>query len=88
MVLNIFEEEKLSSGVIALLVITAMGCGMQNLCRRRDSEDDDETSSLGYSVAVSNSMFREERYFISNKFSMISVNYIQFLITLQYTEQK
>ena len=39
-----------------------MGCGMQNLCRRRNSEEDEETSSLGYSVAVSNSMFREERW--------------------------
>ena len=48
--------------MIALLVITAMGCGMQNLCRRRDSDEDDETSSVGYSVAVSNSMFREERW--------------------------
>ena len=50
------------SGLIALLVLTAMGCGMQNLCRRRNSEEDEETSSLGYSVAVSNSMFREERW--------------------------
>ena len=48
--------------MIALLVLTAMGCGMQNLCRRRRSEEDEETSSLGYSVAVSNSMFREERW--------------------------
>ena len=48
-------------GMIALLVVTAMGCGMRNLCRRRSS-DDEETSSLGYSVAVSNSMFREDRY--------------------------
>ena len=49
------------SGMIALLVITAMGCGMQNLCRSRNREEEEETSSLGYSVAVSNSMFREER---------------------------
>ena len=49
------------SGMIALLVITAMGCGMKNLCKRRNSEDDDDTSSIGYSVPVSTSLFREER---------------------------
>ena len=47
--------------MIALLVITAMGCGMKNLCKRRNSGDDDDTSSIGYSVPVSNSLFREER---------------------------
>ena len=49
------------SGMMALLVITAMGCGMKNLCKRRNSEDDDDTSSIGYSVPVSTSLFREER---------------------------
>ena len=63
----------LSSGVIALLVITAMGCGLQNLCRKRESDGDDETSSVGYSAVVSNSMFREERYLIYNPFSKISI---------------
>ena len=36
-----------------------MGCGMQNMCRRRNDSDDDD-SSLGYSVAVSNSLLKEE----------------------------
>ena len=44
-------------------MITAMGCGMQNLCRRRSSEDE-ETASVGYSVAVKNSLFREERWVV------------------------
>ena len=48
-------------GLIALLVVTAMGCGMKNLCRRREYEEEDDTSSLGYSVAVSNTLLREER---------------------------
>ena len=49
------------SDMMALLVITAMGCGMKNLCKRRNSEDDDDTSSIGYSVAVSNTLFRKAR---------------------------
>ena len=48
-------------GLIALLVVTAMGCGMKNLCRRREYEEEDDTSSIGYSVAVSNTLLREER---------------------------
>ena len=48
-------------GLIALLVVTAMGCGMKNLCRRREYEEEDDNSSLGYSVAVSNTLLREER---------------------------
>ena len=44
------------SGFIALLVFTAMGCGLQNICRRRGEADSDDDSSLGYSVAVSNSL--------------------------------
>ena len=51
--------------MIALLVVTAMGCGMQNLCRRRVKEEEEDTSSsLGYSVPVSNSLVREERWVI------------------------
>ena len=49
------------SGFIALLVLTAMGCGMQNMCRRRNETDDDD-SSVGYSVAVSNSLLKEESF--------------------------
>ena len=38
-----------------------MGCGMQNLCRRRGSrDDDDDNSSFGYSVAISNTLLKEE----------------------------
>ena len=48
------------SGFIALLVLTAMGCGMQNMCRRRGDAEEDDDSSLGYSVAVSNSLLKEE----------------------------
>ena len=48
------------SGFIALLVFTAMGCGLQNICRRRGEADSDDDSSLGYSVAVSNSLQKEE----------------------------
>ena len=64
-----------------MLVLTAMGCGMQNLCRRRQvscdwwtrghvtswppligqhGDDEDDNSSFGYSVAISNNLFREE----------------------------
>ena len=41
-----------------------MGCGMQNMCRsRRAGEaDSDDESSLGYSVAVSNSLLKEESF--------------------------
>ena len=50
-----------NAGFIALLVLTAMGCGMQNLCRRRGSrDDDDDNSSFGYSVAISNTLLKEE----------------------------
>jgi hypothetical protein len=52
------------AGMMALLVITAMGCGMQNLCRRRNTEDE-ETASVGYSVAMTNSLFREERWVVA-----------------------
>ena len=45
--------------MIALLVVTAMGCGMRNLCRGRRTVND-EVSSPGYNVAVSNSIFRED----------------------------
>ena len=45
--------------MIALLVVTAMGCGMRNLCRRQRLVDD-EVSSPSYNVAVSNSIFRED----------------------------
>ena len=38
-----------------------MGCGMQNMCRRRNESDDDD-SSVGYSVAVSNSLLKEESF--------------------------
>ena len=58
-----------------------MGCGMQNLCRRRQvscdwwtrghvtswppligqhGDEEDDNSSFGYSVAISNNLFREE----------------------------
>ena len=42
-----------------MLVLTAMGCGMRNLCRRRRGEDEDDTSSFGYSVAISNNLLKE-----------------------------
>ena len=40
------------AGFIALLVLTAMGCGMRNLCRRR-GRDEDEVSSAELSLAAS-----------------------------------
>ena len=48
-------------GLIALLVVTAISCGMNNLCKRRDSEEDQETSSLGNSAMVYNGLNKEER---------------------------
>ena len=48
------------------MVLTAMGCGMQNMCRRRNEIDDDD-SSLGYSVAVSNSLLKEESFASKNQ---------------------
>ena len=50
--------------MIAVLVVTAMGCGMQNLCRRRVEEEEDTSSSVGYSVPMSNSLVRKERWVI------------------------
>ena len=63
--------------MIALLVLTAMGCGMRNLCKR--SNDDEDNSSLGYSVAVSNSLFREDRLVTALLFQMVKMfEYVTF----------
>ena len=48
------------SGFIAMLVLTAMSCGLRNLCRRRSRDDEDDTSSFGYSVAVTNTLLKED----------------------------
>ena len=50
------------AGFIALLVITAMGCGLQNLCRSQ-VEEQKETFSSGQSLqgaTVSSSVLRDE----------------------------
>ena len=49
---------------MAVLVLTAISCGMKNLCRRREVEEELEEgdgSSTGNDTAVSGSVAREER---------------------------
>ena len=48
----ISEFTPIMAGLIALLVVTAISCGMNNFCKRRDSEEDQETSSLGYGTLI------------------------------------
>ena len=49
------------AGLIALLVVTAISCGMKNLCKRRDTQEGEESSSLGNSAMMSNGLNKEER---------------------------
>ena len=47
------------AGGFLLLTISALSCGVHKLCRKpREARD---THSVGYSVAVSNHMFKEDR---------------------------
>ena len=55
------------SGLIALLVVTAISCGMKNLCKRRDTHQDEESSSLGNGAAVSNNSKEDERCKVSEQ---------------------
>ena len=64
---TIFHLTLVVAGLIALLVVTAISCGMKNLCKRRDTTQDEETSSLGNSATVSNSLNKDERCIVSKQ---------------------
>ena len=45
-----------------MLVVTAISCGMKNLCKRREEEEEgEETDYMGNAVGVPNGLAREER---------------------------
>ena len=44
------------SGGLSLFVIAAMSCGMHRLCRKEEERDENQPT---YSVAMSNSLFKE-----------------------------
>ena len=48
-------------GLIAMLVVTAISCGMKNLCKRREEEAEGETDYMGNGAGVQNGLAREER---------------------------
>ena len=48
-----------SSGGLSIIVIAAMTCGIHRLCRREREVLADQPT---YSVAISNSLFKEERW--------------------------
>ena len=53
-----------NSGFISLLVLTAIGCGVQSFCRKNGSDDD--IYSLGYG-GTSASYHRNDRWLIVAK---------------------
>ena len=57
----ISEFTPIMAGLIALLVVTAISCGMKNLCKRRDTQEDEETSYMGNSAMMYNGLNKEER---------------------------